>query len=128
MRKWLLITAFVALAVLLVLGVGGYVLYRASQQVPEFYREALQAAPKAREEASDEMVQHCLDSTWIRRAGQPLDIAQAVGFLASEHAGWITGEMLNVDGGFGVHDGEDFEHTARMVVGDAAMDDAKGKS
>ena len=27
------------------------------------------------------------------------DIAHAVMFLASEHAGWITGETLGVDGG-----------------------------
>ncbi|MDG2307520.1 MAG: SDR family NAD(P)-dependent oxidoreductase [Candidatus Binatia bacterium] len=81
----------------------------------------------ARAAFSDEMVRNCLDSTWLGRAGQPLDIAQAVGFLASEHAGWITGEMLNVDGGFGVHDGENFEYTARMVVGDAVVDDAKGQ-
>ncbi len=75
-----------------------------------------------------DMVQSCLDSTWIKRAGQPADIAHAVGFLVSDHADWVTGEMLNVDGGFGVHDGEDFEYTARMVVGDAAVDDAKGES
>lgn len=81
----------------------------------------------ARAAFSPEMVQSCLDATWIKRAGQPKDIAQAVGFLASEHAGWVTGEMINVDGGFGNHDGEDFEHTARMVVGDAAVDDAKRK-
>ncbi len=82
----------------------------------------------ARAAFSDEMVQNCLDSTWIRRAGQPRDIAQAVGFLVSDHAEWVTGEMLNVDGGFGIHDGENFEYTARMVAGDAAVDDAKGRS
>lgn len=80
----------------------------------------------ARAAFSDEMVQNCMDHTWIKRAGQPRDIANAVGFLASDHADWVTGEMLNVDGGFGVNDGEDFEHTARMVAGDAAVDDAKG--
>lgn len=76
---------------------------------------------------SEDMVKNCLDHTWAGRNGQPNDIAQAVGFLLSDHADWVTGEMLNVDGGFGVHDGEDFEYTARMVVGDAAVDDAKGR-
>lgn len=79
----------------------------------------------ARAAFSDEMVQSCLDATWIKRPGQPRDIAQAVAFLASDASEWITGELLNVDGGFSVHDGEDFEHTARMVAGDAAVDDAK---
>ncbi len=35
----------------------------------------------------------------LRRLGQPEDIANAVLFLASEQAGWITGQILPVDGG-----------------------------
>ena len=80
----------------------------------------------ARAAFSDDMVQSCMDATWIKRPGQPRDIAHAVAFLASDASEWITGELLNVDGGFSVHDGEDFEHTARMVVGDDAVDAAKG--
>ena len=34
-----------------------------------------------------------------RRLGMPEDIAAAVLFLASAHAGWITGQTLSVDGG-----------------------------
>lgn len=33
------------------------------------------------------------------RLGEPEDIAKATLFLASEHAGWITGQVLSVDGG-----------------------------
>lgn len=33
------------------------------------------------------------------RLGQPEDIANAILFLASEQAGWITGQVLSVDGG-----------------------------
>ena len=33
------------------------------------------------------------------RTGKPEDVAEAVGFLASEQAGYITGEVLRVDGG-----------------------------
>ena len=35
----------------------------------------------------------------MRRLGRPEDIAAAVAFLASEQAGWITGQVLSVDGG-----------------------------
>jgi 3-oxoacyl-[acyl-carrier protein] reductase len=36
----------------------------------------------------------------LRRIGQPRDIAHAVWFLASSYADYITGQVLNVDGGF----------------------------
>jgi NAD(P)-dependent dehydrogenase (short-subunit alcohol dehydrogenase family) len=39
----------------------------------------------------------------IKRLGRPSDIAQAVLFLASDHASWITGQLLPVDGGFYAH-------------------------
>lgn len=36
----------------------------------------------------------------LRRLGRPEDVANAMLFLASEEAGWITGETLVIDGGF----------------------------
>lgn len=38
------------------------------------------------------------------RAGTPADVAEAVAFLASDAAGYITGDDLLISGGMGVHD------------------------
>jgi len=37
--------------------------------------------------------------TPVRRAGRPEDIAAACAFFASEEAGYITGQILGVNGG-----------------------------
>jgi 3-oxoacyl-[acyl-carrier protein] reductase len=36
----------------------------------------------------------------VNRMGQPEDIANAVSFLCSDEASWITGQTLFVDGGY----------------------------
>lgn len=36
----------------------------------------------------------------LRRMGKPEDVAAAVAFLAGDDAGYITGSVINVDGGF----------------------------
>jgi NAD(P)-dependent dehydrogenase (short-subunit alcohol dehydrogenase family) len=38
--------------------------------------------------------------TFLKRAGQPLEVAHAVRFLASDEASYITGTFLMVDGGY----------------------------
>jgi 3-oxoacyl-[acyl-carrier protein] reductase len=43
--------------------------------------------------------QRLLEGIALRRLGTPADIAHAVLFLASDHADWITGVVLPVDGG-----------------------------
>ncbi len=36
----------------------------------------------------------------IRRLGRSEDVAPFVAFLASEHAGWVTGQVISVSGGY----------------------------
>ena len=43
-----------------------------------------------------------VEETPLGRLGTPEDIAHAVAFLASEEAGYITGQVLQVDGGMGM--------------------------
>jgi 3-oxoacyl-[acyl-carrier protein] reductase len=40
-----------------------------------------------------------VESIALKRLGTPEDIAHAVMFFASDYAGWITGQVLSVDGG-----------------------------
>lgn len=48
---------------------------------------------------TEERQQRLVGQTLIGRAGQPDDIAAAVQFLASDRAAFITGEILNINGG-----------------------------
>jgi 3-oxoacyl-[acyl-carrier protein] reductase len=40
-----------------------------------------------------------IDRIALKRLGSPADIAYGVLFFASEYAGWITGQVLSIDGG-----------------------------
>jgi 3-oxoacyl-[acyl-carrier protein] reductase len=62
----------------------GYVTTRLTEVLPE--------------EATDAM----LRSTPLGRFGSPEDVAAAVRFLCSDEAGFVTGEVLLVDGGLGM--------------------------
>lgn len=48
---------------------------------------------------SDELRQMMLENVPLGRLGQPEDIANAVSFLVSDDAAYITGAILNVNGG-----------------------------
>ena len=47
----------------------------------------------------EEVKQRMLNMIALKRFGKPEDVAAAVRFLASEEAGYITGHVLNVNGG-----------------------------
>ncbi|MBU2962602.1 SDR family oxidoreductase [Citreicella sp. C3M06] len=49
---------------------------------------------------SDDLKGLFVKDTALGRIGQPQDVARAVRFLASEEAGFITGEILTVSGGY----------------------------
>jgi 3-oxoacyl-[acyl-carrier protein] reductase len=48
---------------------------------------------------SEDLKQSALQAIPLRRLGTPEDVASCVAFLASEEAGYITGHVLNVNGG-----------------------------
>lgn len=50
-------------------------------------------------EVLSEQVQNHAKSRFRWEFGNPEDVAEAVWFLASDKAGYITGQVLNVDGG-----------------------------
>jgi 2-hydroxycyclohexanecarboxyl-CoA dehydrogenase len=49
--------------------------------------------------ASAKMIGAMVKAVPMRRLGRPDDIGPAVAFLASEQAGYITGQTLSVSGG-----------------------------
>lgn len=51
------------------------------------------------ESASDEWQQRVMNETPLRRWGQPQDIANVARFLLSDEAAYITGQVINVNGG-----------------------------
>jgi len=50
-------------------------------------------------EMNNETMQSFLCKSNMRRSGQPVEIAQAVLFLACSMSSFITGQVLRVDGG-----------------------------
>ena len=49
---------------------------------------------------TDEIRDHLVTRFPMGRIGRPDDAARAVSFLASEESGWITGQIINSEGGY----------------------------
>jgi 3-oxoacyl-[acyl-carrier protein] reductase len=52
------------------------------------------------DELAKSVIEACINATPMGRMGKPEDVAEAVVFLASDRAAYITGQTLHVDGGF----------------------------
>jgi 3-oxoacyl-[acyl-carrier protein] reductase len=49
---------------------------------------------------NQDALQEAMKSIPLRRMGKPEDVAEVAAFLAGDGAGYITGSVINVDGGF----------------------------
>ncbi len=58
-----------------------------------------------------------LDCMPISRVGQPADIAAMARFLIGSESTWITGQVINVDGGHSLRRGPDFSSVLSDVFG-----------
>ena len=52
----------------------------------------------------------------ISRIGEPHDVGRLVAFLLSEEAGWITGQLIAVDGGHTIRKGPDLVPLFRQFI------------
>lgn len=53
-------------------------------------------------EGGEKILRAMTDATLLRRLGEPEDVAHAALYLASDQAGYVTGETLGVSGGMGI--------------------------
>lgn len=90
MRRPLRTTALVVCGLLLAAGLAGLAIYRASQAMPEFYLQALEADDQVQEQASDEMVQRATAlASDVKKQGD----WKAV-FTAQQINGWLAVDMV----------------------------------
>ena len=57
----------------------------------------------------------------LSRVGAPADVAEAARFLAGPESAWITGEVINVDGGQHLRRGPDYTAMFEPMFGAAAL-------
>ncbi len=62
-----------------------------------------------------------IENTPLGGVGEPEDVARLVRFLVSDEARWITGQVINVDGGHSLRRGPDFSAFIEPALGRDAM-------
>lgn len=75
---------------------------RANVVGPGMLTDGMAARLMASGDLDDAALEVTLRNIPLRRFGDAVDIAEAVCFLASDRADFISGQMLDVDGGYGV--------------------------
>lgn len=69
--------------------------------------------------AEDEVVvSSYLDNMAVSRLGTTDDTTDAIEFLASDAASWVTGEVIRVDGGHHLRAGPSYDHISEAIYGD----------
>ena len=62
-----------------------------------------------------------IDNTPMADVGEPEDVGQLARFLVGPESRWITGQLINVDGGHSLRRGPDFSSFIAPALGDAVM-------
>jgi hypothetical protein len=89
MRRFLRLCGYLGLVLLALAAVGMFGLYRASQQVPEFYAQALTVEPARQAAAGDALEREALElNNQVRQEGQ-----WVARFTAEQINGWLADDM-----------------------------------
>ena len=63
------------------------------------FGSVMSASLKSTLKENDEMREAIVDNTPLQRIASPGEVADAVQYLASDAAGFVTGQIITVDGG-----------------------------